>query len=64
MTIATSEYQFKFEVVDPATGDVLISDYCTMTRIDEFGGCEIVDIHVASALRALRKIAHEKEAHA
>src|SRR5690242_17563560 len=45
-------YRFNFEIVDEATGNVVISDFCGLTAIDQFGGCESVDMHVASMLRA------------
>jgi hypothetical protein len=48
----TPDYRFRFEIIDAETGETVIADYCSLTDIDEFGGCESVDMHVASALRA------------
>jgi len=54
--------RFEFRVLD-LDGEEVACDWTTMLPgdIDEFGGCETVDIHVASALRYLRRKA-EKEA--
>lgn len=52
--INTDGLRFKFSITD-ADGNEIVSDYTYLTNIDEFGGCESVDIHVASALRFLRR---------
>ena len=48
-------YRFNFEIVDETTGTVVISDFCGLTGIDQLGGCESVDMHVASMLRAFTR---------
>lgn len=56
-------YRFHCKIVDEATGEVVIADYCALTSIDQFGGCESVDMHVASMLRAFIRTAkaeHER----
>lgn len=56
-------YRFRFQIETPA-GDVLIEDYCSLTSIDQFGGCENVDMHVASMLRMFNRTVraeHERE---
>lgn len=51
-------YRFKCEIVDDETDEVVIADYCTLLgTIDQFGGCETVDMHVASMLRAFQRTA-------
>lgn len=60
------DYRFKFQIVDEATGDVIADDWCTLTTIDEFGGCEAVDHQVASTLRYFTRTGrakHEAENH-
>jgi hypothetical protein len=49
------EYRFKFQIVDETTGEVVHSDWTYFTTIDEFGGCESVDIHVAAMLRGWQR---------
>lgn len=47
--------RFEFRIL---SGDeVIAEDYTTFApeNIDQFGGCEMVDIHVASALRAVKR---------
>lgn len=53
--MGTPAYRFKFQIIDETTGDVVEADYCALTTIDEFGGCESVDIHVAAMLRAFNR---------
>ncbi|MDE2096832.1 MAG: hypothetical protein KGL39_06255 [Patescibacteria group bacterium] len=45
---------FHFEIKN-SEGEVIASDWCNVGRIDEYGGSEMVDMHVASALRAVRR---------
>lgn len=52
---ANPDYRFKFQIVDQTTGEVVESDYCPLTTIDQFGGSETVDIHVSSMLRAFKR---------
>lgn len=54
------QYRFKFQIVDEATGQVVETDFCPITTIDQFGGCESVDIHVASMLRAFNRSGREE----
>lgn len=48
--------KFEFQITDE-NGDVIASDFTTFEaqQIDEFGGCETVDIHTASTLRFIRR---------
>lgn len=48
-------YRFHCKIVDEATGETVIADYCQITSIDQFGACESVDMHVASMLRAFER---------
>lgn len=57
---AVPTYRFKFALVDEATGEVISSDFCALTSIDQFGGCESVDMHVASMLRAFERTVREE----
>lgn len=54
--------RFEFRVLDD-NGDEIASDWTTIEPdwITEFGGCETVEIHVASALRYVRKTVREDE---
>lgn len=54
---ARPEYRFKFAIVDETTGETVWSDFCGLLpdTIDEFGGCEAVDIHVSSMLRGFKR---------
>lgn len=56
-------YKFKFRIVNTETDEVFMTDWTTFDadRVDEFGGCETVDIHVASALRKLRRVHEQQE---
>lgn len=56
------DLRFEFRVLNE-DDEELASDYTTFTpgSIDSFGGCEIVDMHVSSALRFVSKIARRKE---
>lgn len=49
--------RFKFEIIDDTTGDVIASDWTWFDhgRIDEYGNCETVDIHVGAAMRHVRR---------
>lgn len=47
-------YRFRCLIETP-DGDVLIEDYCSLTSIDQFGGCESVDMHVGSMLRMFNR---------
>lgn len=50
--------KFEFRIIDESTDDVIASDWTFIsdpTFIDQDGGCETVDIHVASALRAVKR---------
>lgn len=49
--------KFEFRIIDESTGDTIASDWTTIDprSIDCDGGCETVDIHVASALRAAKR---------
>jgi hypothetical protein len=59
----TRPLRFEFRVMDE-DGEEIASDWTTMQPgdIDQFGGCETVDIHVASALRFLRRKAQKEAA--
>lgn len=46
--------QFELRVVNKETGEVIVSDYTSLTPINEYGMCESVDIHVGAALRCVR----------
>ena len=54
------QYRFKLEIVDENTGDVIVSDFCSLTSIDQFGGCESVDMHAAAALRFFNTVGRAK----
>lgn len=56
-------YKFYCSIVDETTGQVVITDRCSLIgSIDSFGGCEITDMHLASMLRAfIRKARAEYE---
>jgi hypothetical protein len=57
-------YRFKCAIVDQTTGETVISDWCSLGSIDQFGGCEAAEMHVASMLRAFERTArgeHERE---
>jgi hypothetical protein len=56
----TPAYRFKLEIVDETTGDVIVSDFCSLTSIDQFGGCESVDMHAAAALRFFNTVGRSK----
>lgn len=47
--------RFELRVIDTDTGETVVSDYTHITPINVFGASESVDIHVASALRCVRK---------
>lgn len=49
--------KFEFRILDES-GDEIASDFTTFgaQQIDEFGGCEAVDIHTGSALRFVRRL--------
>lgn len=53
-------YRFKFAIVDETTGEVIGTDFCNLTSIDQFGGCESVDMHVASTLRWFERTGREQ----
>lgn len=53
------EYQFRFQIVDKTSGDVVESDWTYFTSINEFGGCDSVDIHVSAMLRGFQRFARE-----
>jgi hypothetical protein len=56
-------YTFQFTIIDKSTGETVVEDSCTLGSIDQFGGSEMVDLHVASTLRAFeRKYRAEHEA--
>jgi len=56
------DYKFEFRVIDKTSGETVIADDCSISTIDDFGGCEMVDMHVSSTLRAFnRKIRAEHE---
>ena len=59
----TDTYRFEFRVTDAETGDVVITDWATFFayNIGQFGECESVDIHVASALRKVNRFIATKE---
>lgn len=59
----TKPLRFEFRVVDD-NGETVVTDYTTITTdmIDQFGGCETVDHHVASTLRFLRRKAMKEAA--
>jgi hypothetical protein len=48
--------RFEFRVLTE-DGETVVSDYATISadRIDQFGGCEVVDHAVASGMRAVRR---------
>lgn len=48
--------RFEFRILDD-DGEEIVSDYATISpeQIDQFGGCETVDMHTASALRFVRR---------
>jgi len=48
-------YRFHCIIEDTDTGETVIEDSCALTSIDTFGGCENVDMHVASMLRAFQR---------
>lgn len=49
-------YRFQLSIVDDS-GTVIESDFTTITdaRIDEYGGCEVVDHAVAKMMRNWRR---------
>ena len=53
--MSAPEYQFKIQIIDKTTGEIVASDWTYLTTIDQFGNCESVDIHVASLLRAFNR---------
>lgn len=53
-------YRFQCRIVDESTGDVVILDHVSLTRIDQFGGCESVDHAVARMLRQFEQTAREQ----
>lgn len=56
--------RFEFRVLDEG-GEVIASDWTTIgdaTHIDNYGGCETVDIHVGATLRAVKREALRHEA--
>lgn len=48
--------RFEFRVLNE-DGETVVSDYATISaeKIDQFGGCEVADHAVASAMRAVRR---------
>lgn len=50
-------FRFKFEIQDETTDEVITSDWTLFdtVSIGDYGECETIDIHVASALRYLRR---------
>lgn len=61
MTDTTLKFEFRIMLDD----ECLISDSTLILgadRIDQFGGCETVDTHVASALRAVKRDMAKREA--
>ena len=61
MTNAEPNYRFKCVVVDDANDMLVISDFTFIGPIDEYGGCESVDMTVSRMLRQLRRIMREQE---
>lgn len=59
-------FKFKFEIQDEATDEIVTSDWTLFdtVSIDDYGACETIDIHVASALRYLRRVAARHSADA
>ena len=53
--------RFEFRIVD-GDGDTLVEDWTPVCTIDEFGGCEMVELHVSSALRAVRRDMNRRDA--
>ena len=48
--------RFELRILNDDSEEIA-TDYTTFdpAQIDEFGGCEMVDIHVAAALRGVRR---------
>lgn len=53
--MSAPEYQFRFQIIDKTTGDIIEADWTYLTTIDQFGNCESVDIHVGAALRGFNR---------
>ena len=54
-------YRFDFRIVDKTTGETVESDFTYLTSIDALGGCESVELHLYSLLRAFRRDLIEAE---
>lgn len=54
------EYRFKFAIVDETSGEVVWSDFCSLSAINRFGSCESVQIHVTSMLRGFERHVREE----
>ena len=52
--------RFEFRITN-ADGEEIASDWTTIApgAVDQWGGCETVDMHVASTLRFVRKKQHD-----
>lgn len=58
--MSAPNYRFQCSIIDQATGETVIADFCSLSTIDQFGGCESVDIHVAAVLRAFQRSVREE----
>jgi hypothetical protein len=63
--MAERNYRFCCQITDETTGEVVETDWCTITdaRIDEFGGCEQVDHVTGKLLRNWRNFARAEHEH-
>ena len=57
---AKADYRLKCEIVDQVTGETIIADFTYLSAIDEYGGCESVDMTVARILRQFRTTAQRQ----
>ena len=50
-------YRFKCMIVDETNDMLIISDHTYVGQIDQFGGCESVDVTVARMMRQFKQSA-------
>lgn len=58
-------FKFEFKIRDTETGEIITTDWTTFDaeRVDQFGNCETVDIHVGAAMRHIRRLATSRATH-
>ena len=58
--MSVPNYRFECKIIDADTGETVISDNTYMMQIDQFGGCESVDITIGRMMRQFKKTAQQE----